>query len=847
MTILREPMGVKYFNDIQSIIGNLSNDWQRVIIKETLDNSLDEIAESHTKEISITHNDNLFSVCDTGRGIPEEAFEHIYNFNERVSEKHLKRRVARGYMGDALKIIIALCWINHTKLYFVTNGKRISFEPDTDSIKLGILENAFNRTDELTERQNGIYIETKIDKLWDYLTPYMVVNPDVTFIVNGKSYPAQIRKRRSSAVCSIHWHDSESFAELLTRTAIIYPTTTTKQFVQQFSGVNHILKNLILPGKQLQDFYKDKIAMKALFKGLREKIVEPQPDVLRKYQTGKELVKKMCAENFIRYHSTIGTYEINDAKIPYIIEVFTEKMPEPKMWELGTNTVTTCINNSKNYEDMPFRFNNAKYVFAGCKIENNSLHLILNKAKFFDGQGCRLFIHVISPYHQFCDSSKSEINVEKYQNDLLATIESVVMPILEAIKSGEQSGKKERKRNENKKISKKKLMLDYFMEGAKLATGDWQYTTTVRMVFYAVRKLITNINGITLNGKKDFDNFTQSVATEMFDLKPDLQDIIYFERRGLYLDLESGKEMPIHTVQIKDFIKDLNDRAKCDVRVYEGIYIPSKSKLIYPIELTVSAILFVEKQGLLDIFKESKILDELNLGLICSQGFATRAMKTMIDDFISRGIKVYVLTDCDLAGQLIAERIAEGSSTYKDKLKVNYIGLTHADARELDKISDAEEYNSTKSYINVLDKMTDDEKNFFLKEEVTINGVKHFKYRRVELNALTVPELLSFIRSKIPKTRIRPTREQITTMISFDPDILKRDVIINHLLKRVDEYIIRLSDTDIMFDKEAIIEKIDRALDAPSAAKRWQDIFEFEIKKIVNQLIKQIDAKMPSN
>lgn len=850
MSILWEPRGIEYFNNIEALIGFSTDRWHEVIIKETLDNALDAIDALKVKEINITCNENLFAICDNGNGIPEEDLARIYNFDLHVSSKRHRRKVSRGAQGNALKTIIALCYNRNKKLYFVTNGMRITYTPDAEMIDLKLLEKAFPNAVEPTNQPNGVYVEAEITGLWDLLIPYMRVNPDVSFTVNGEKYSKFTDIRTLSAECSIHWYDSRAFSEIIKLTVLNHPETKTKEFISQFSGIKRIVNKLSLPGKRLKDFYRNKGAIKALFDELKKKTKQPEPKILEKYATGKKAFMKMCGDNFMRYRKVVGCYRENDALIPYLIEAVSEKKSAKKGGFLKMNNVTTCINNSKNYEDIPFNFDVAEHDFAGKKINAMSLHSILYESGFFKGTGHSLFIHFISPHHEFYNKAKSDINADKYRADLLATIEPLIMPIIKEVQRGQRLvsayDNSVREQSTDKPPSKKKLMFNYFMEGAKISTGDWTYNTTARMVFYAVRKLAINRNGITLDGKNDFNTFTQTVITEMFKQHPELEDIIYFERRGFYLDCESGEEIPIHTKRVRDFVNNLNQRNNCDVLLHEGNYTSSKQQLIYPYELATSAVLFVEKQGFVEVFKKSGILDELNLGLISSQGFGTRAIKKMMQDLISRGIKVYALTDCDLAGQLIAERLADGSNTFKDKLEIHHIGLTYDDALALDKLSDAEEFNSTKSYSNVLERITDKEKNFFLKDKSKIKGHDNFIYRRVELNALTMPELLNFIRAKIPKKQLRPSREQILDMINFDNDALKRDAVMNYQSSKVDYYMKLLSGEEIRIDKEKAVEDIDQELrNCPD--KKWQHVLEAVIERCQNKLLKQLQEKLPKD
>jgi hypothetical protein len=72
-----------------------------------------------------------------------------------------------------------------------------------------------------------------------------------------------------------------------------------------------------------------------------------------------------------------------------------------------------------------------------------------------------------------------------------------------------------------------------------------------------------------------------------------------------------------------------------------------------------------------------------------------------------------------------------------------------------------------------------------------------------------MPEILDFIRSKIPRKEISPTRNQIRSMIDFDPEHLKRDAIIEHLLDQVDDLMEIIDDDQMNLDGDTMGDEID--------------------------------------
>jgi len=168
--------------------------------------------------------------------------------------------------------------------------------------------------------------------------------------------------------------------------------------------------------------------------------------------------------------------------------------------------------------------------------------------------------------------------------------------------------------------------------------------------------------------------------------------------------------------------------------------------------------------------QEAGLIQRLNLAVISTQGFSTRAARKLLAAFVDRGIKVYVLHDCDISGYLIHDKIAHGSDTFKAGLEVTDLGLTVADVEGMDKMHHAEIKVSRRKYEAALEILTPHERDFFIEKE----GHKATTYRRVELNALTMPEFLQFVERKISEAQsaepiiVKPTKEQLKNCLHVD-------------------------------------------------------------------------------
>lgn len=244
-----------------------------------------------------------------------------------------------------------------------------------------------------------------------------------------------------------------------------------------------------------------------------------------------------------------------------------------------------------------------------------------------------------------------------------------------------------------------------------------------------------------------------------FERQPELEEQILLERRGYFIDPFSNTELPLGTQDVNAFIAQRGEN-----RIYKKI------ETIYsiPLRYRYGHVLFVEKAGYNSILQQSGFLAQKNIGIMATQGFGTRAAKKLISHFLQEGIKVYALHDCDLPGYLIQKRLAEGSGTYRDSLEVTEIGLTIEDVKKLGKEHLAETVTYAKAYSNSLQLLSKEEREFFVADR------ERHTFRRVEINALTTPELLQFLSEKIPEVRITPAREDLAGYLELEPvEIIK--------------------------------------------------------------------------
>jgi DNA topoisomerase VI subunit B len=91
-------------------IGHPVADWPLVILKELVDNALDEAEEAGVPpviEISVDE-DSIVVHDGSGRGIPSETVEKLTDYSARTSSRAAYASPTRGAQGNALQTVIAM-------------------------------------------------------------------------------------------------------------------------------------------------------------------------------------------------------------------------------------------------------------------------------------------------------------------------------------------------------------------------------------------------------------------------------------------------------------------------------------------------------------------------------------------------------------------------------------------------------------------------------------------------------------------------------------------------------------------------------------------------------------------
>lgn len=176
--------------------GSHSDDGIYVLIKETVDNSIDEFRMNAGKVIDVRVENGRVSVRDYGRGIPLEVLTDVVsmlNTGAKYDSKAFKKSV--GLNGVGLKAVNALSWKFVAQSFRDGKTRRVEF-------KQGKMVSDTDIIEDTTHAQRGTYIEFEPDAsrgifenytfreeyIETMLRNYAYLNTGLTLNYNGKHF-----------------------------------------------------------------------------------------------------------------------------------------------------------------------------------------------------------------------------------------------------------------------------------------------------------------------------------------------------------------------------------------------------------------------------------------------------------------------------------------------------------------------------------------------------------------------------------------------------------------------------------------------------------------------------------
>jgi len=238
---------------------------------------------------------------------------------------------------------------------------------------------------------------------------------------------------------------------------------------------------------------------------------------------------------------------------------------------------------------------------------------------------------------------------------------------------------------------------------------------SARTLYYQVRPLIQAYTRREL----DYYYFSQQLLLEYQEAYGPLA-LLYYDARGYLYEPHSGRAVALGTREVEayDFPEFLFDK-----------------------------ILYIEKKGLWPVLEAARLAERYDMAVVAAEGYATQAARTLFRRADrDREYRMFVLHDADPHGYNIARTLREETRRMKGyRVDVADIGLKLEEALAMG--LESEEFTRRHDIPQgVKETLTDLERQWFVGRPA---GRKAWVCRRVELNAMSGPQLVRYIERKL--------------------------------------------------------------------------------------------------
>lgn len=495
-----------------------------------------------------------------------------------------------------------------------------------------------------------------------------------------------------------------------------------REFVREFKGLTSTQKAASVcaqfPGvSTLSVLEGRKLEVDRLLAAMKEASSEPKPDCLgfvgeTHFRARFGEWHKITSDSFL-YKRVAGV----EGGIPFVIEAASAAVipdasdPEPGHVYQGTNF-------SPSFGD-PF----ADTILGTPEFAAAGVGGFLMRAHATGehrwGIPAVAAVHVVAPALTFLDRGNTRLSVTK-DGPMVRALEDALWAVTKRFyKEGERRRKSADREvralssHRRPDVSLKDAIFEVLAEAYDRGTGGKTGLLSVRDLYYEVRPLYERLTGKPLeepndNGKR-FKYFGQTLLPEYRRTRDPLP-LLFYKPRGVLYEPHTGRETQIGTRSVDSYTFPLYRYDK---------------------------ILWIEKEGIWETLKPSGIAERFDMAVIASEGYATEAMRTLIERAAEgQQYRIFALHDADPHGYNIYRTLREATVRMPNhQVEVHDLGLTVKESLDMGLLP--EKFSSEKSLPAGL-KLTTLERDYFSKRR-----------ERFELNAIHAPDRAEFITRKL--------------------------------------------------------------------------------------------------
>src|SRR6516225_1089605 len=632
---------------------------RRLVLKELADNALDAGGKV---DVGLTPGDpDRFFVKDDGPGLdgtPEEIAE-LFSIARPMRSTKLLRLPQRGALGNGLRVVAGAVLASEGSLVVITRNRRIVLRPEADGSTTVVKVTA-------AKLPHGTRIEIGFG-------PALPCDPNPfewAQAAAAAAHDGAVYEGRSSPF----WYDAPQFHELI----LAYGSQPLRSLIAQLDGCSGGKAGGIVAAAGLDRMACERVTRKqakTLLIIAREHARPVNPERLGAVGRG---AFDQCWYAIERSTANLGSTEPK-AEVPFVVEAWAHKINDK-----GDPTLTMMVNRTPVTGEIDiYRNANKDLVVHGCGVRH-----------FFEGAPTKgaygIVVNITTPYCPITSDGKAP-NLEPF-------VEEIGAVIVRATKKAQRAAPKDGR------VSQKDIVFEHLNAAIASASGDGEYRSNERQIFYQLRPIVLEKTGQPLligNFKAiltDYENETGEI------------DGMYREPRGSIYHPYRHETFPLGTLMVEDYERPI---------------------------WTFNKFVYIEKEGFSEALKESGWPERHDCALMSSKGFTTRAVKDLVDKLAEHDepVTVFCVHDADAYGTMIYQTFQEETKARDArKIKIINLGLEPEEAIDMGlPVEDVEEKDRRKA---VADYVPDE-------------WAEWLQTKRVELNAMTTPEFVAWLDDKM--------------------------------------------------------------------------------------------------
>jgi hypothetical protein len=309
-----------------------------------------------------------------------------------------------------------------------------------------------------------------------------------------------------------------------------------------------------------------------------------------------------------------------------------------------------------------------------------------------------IHVNVTAPYCPISNDGK-EPDLEPFGDEIISAIEKAVF---KARRKAPKAGTAEQR-------TQKAVVIDHLEEIIKKASGNGAYRFQLRQTFYVARPIVMEELGVEIT-YPNYETIIGDYEAENGEIPGLIRD-----PRGAIFHPHTGEHIALGTLAVEQYSR------------------PAWS---------FNKVLYSEKEGLFEALRAAQWPERNDCALVTSKGFSTRAVRDLLDLIGDDGepVTVFCIHDADAAGGMIFQTLqGETKARPRRRIQIVNLGLEPWEALNMELPVERIAVRGRRSAVAEYVRQRPDGQRW----------VEWLQSNRIELNAMTTPQFIDWLNSKL--------------------------------------------------------------------------------------------------